>query len=263
MIRLNSWSNSINSFSFYYGVLIICGIAIFLIEQVRWDLFLRTRLQWMTVPVSQMIARGVELTTHPAYSLSVYFSDATELDRLRTQHAQDLVTIAELEYLKEENEILKRMLQGESNTHQSKMIAAPITSYAYPAIGIGSSAGVREGQVVVAHQTLLGKITEVESDQSRVQLLFNLDSQPILAETTSGVQGLIKGTGKKVMLTEVLPDSQLTIGDKVITSGQPGIKQGLLVGVIVAVTPPSSTPTQMAEIDQLVSFYTTPLVEVR
>ncbi len=262
-MRIDSWSNSTNTPSFTLGVLVICGIAIFLVEQVRWDLFLRERLGWMTVPVSKRVVQGVELVTHPAYSLSSYFSAATELDRLRVQHAQDLATIAELERLKAENEILKQMVEGEGSTQQAKIIAAPITSYAYPAIGAGLSEGVSEGQVIVTNETLLGRITQVESDQSRVQLLFNLDSQPILAETASGAQGLIKGTGKKVIFTEVLPDNKLTVGERVTTSGQPGIKPGLLVGVIASISPPSSVPTQVAEIDQLVSFYTTPLIEVR
>jgi len=137
-----------------------------------------------------------------------------------------------------------------------------VVSLAYPAVAAGSQSGVRQGEMVTFQNTLLGVITQVSEHQSRVALLTRKDSVPILAKTSSGMQGIVTGNGKQVILTEVPHGIELNKDERVVTVGQEGIRRDVLIGVIGAVITRPSAPTQTAIVQQQVSFFDAPAVEI-
>ncbi len=95
-------------------------------------------------------------------------------------------------------------------------------------------------------------------------LLSKLNDTYILAETETGVKGIVKGNGREILLTEVKNDQSLEVGQLVFTSSQLGIEKGLLIGRIARVMDENQAlAIKTAVVEQLVNFYEASLVEVK
>lgn len=237
-------------------------LVIFLLGRVGWSGVVIQNLQTTLAPVSEVVASSILLIERPFYSFNHMYSSAAELSIVKEKYAASLAELGELERLKVENQQLRQMIENRHLSLSERVIATPVASYAYPAVAAGLNQGVRAGGLVMVADTLLGRITSTELEESRVQLLSSQDAQPVLAQTQAGVQGLVKGNGRAVLLTQLPPDITLTAGERVVTLGQPGIKPGVFIGVIAADQVQGTAATKTVVLDQLVSFYTTPLVEI-
>ncbi len=109
---------------------------------------------------------------------------------------------------------------------------------------------------------LVGLIKETSNYQSTVNLLFQNSTTPILVETESGVEGLMIGNGKNILLTEIPKEANIEVGEKVMTLGQEQIKPQLFVGQIQQIIDRPSSPIKEAIISQETSFYEASIVEV-
>ena len=261
-MRTSSWRGALHSRSSEIGLLIIFALAIFLVEQVRWDTILRNQVSWLVNPLSEAASTGVNFISQPIRLTETMFSSTGQVEELKQQQAVLLAEIVELEKLRKENEQLKQLIGQAGESREQLTIAAPILSYAYPAVGVGHEDGVIEGQLVMINDNLVGIVTKVEEHQSRISLLSDVNSQPILVQTDSGARGLLQGTGNKLIISQVMPDAQLLTGEKVITVGQPGIAAGIFVGLVGEKDQSLTQPTQQAEVEQQVSFYSSPLVTI-
>ncbi len=182
---------------------------------------------------------------------------------LEYRYAEASALLSQLDQVQAENQALREMLNASDVTLQKRVITVPIVSYGRPLIAGGSHEGVQSGQMVLVAQTLVGVVTTVFDDQAEIGLLSQETTQPVLAHTESGVQGLIVGDGKRVLLTELPIDAPVTIGERVVTDGQAGISRDILVGRVATVANSPSAATKVAVVEQLVSFYETSLLEVR
>lgn len=187
---------------------------------------------------------------------------AQRIQDLELRLAAASASLAELETLRRENEELRFLLSNTDRPMGRTIITAPIIAFARPAIAVGSQAGVQVGAVVLSRNTLLGQVSAVTAYESQVVLLSEQDSQPVLAKTESGVEGLIIGDGRKIVLSQVAKESVLTVGERVVTLGQPQIEQNLPIGRIIAVINDPVSSVQSAIIEPFASFFETPIVEV-
>jgi cell shape-determining protein MreC len=188
---------------------------------------------------------------------------AEKIQDLELRLAGATVSLAELETLRKENEELRFLLENTDRTDERSVIASPIVAFSRPALAVGTARGVQIGAVVLSRNILLGQVTEVSEYESRVVLLSETASQPVLAKTSSGVAGIIVGDGRRVMLTEVSKEQTLAVGDSVMTVGQPQIEQNLLIGRVARVFNEPVASAQSAIIQQPTTFFETPVVEVR
>lgn len=190
-------------------------------------------------------------------------TSAEEVQNLRRSYSQALAQLSELEAVKKENETLRAMIEKETKPIEKKILAAPIISYSLTAIAKGVDDGVGEGALIYVNDTLVGRVTAVEKIQSQVTLFTHPESLKILVKTQNNVQGLLVGTGKKLEVTQLPTQAVVGTGDRVTTVGQPGIPPDQLVGVVTGVSQAQTAPTQTAVLDELNSFYSASLVEVR
>lgn len=223
----------------------------------------RQILSYPLLPVQRI---GVDVTTH-AFSPVEQWQTASQAQRrvqlLSQQLAELTSALEEMDQLKAENRMLRELLNASNSAEEKRTLAVPITAFGKPAIGIGKLQGVTEGNLLFINQVLIGRVTKVEAKQALVELLSSGNSQPILARTESGVEGLVKGDDRRVNLTEVPRNQQLQVGERVVTVGQLGIPAGLLIGQISSIESIGTSPAQTAVVDQLVSFFTERQVEVR
>lgn len=238
-------------------------LVIFLLQRVGWSTLIHQKVELVSTPVASFFAASINFVEQPLFSFNTMFSSAKELADLKVQHAQTLAALAKMEQVEAENSQLRAMIENKHLAFEERTITSPILSYAYPAVAAGETQGVREGELVIIADTMVGRVVSVQSSQSRILLLNSVDAQPVLAQTESGYQGLLKGTGKGVVLTQLPPDAKLTVGERLVTVGQEGVRAGVFLGVIASENDPKTSPTKSVPVDQLVSFYSTALVELR
>ncbi len=238
-------------------------LVIFLMERVGWAEFFKKNTIAVLQPfqfLSMQLVKGAEL---PFQIMELQKTKAEELATLKRSHAETLAKLSELEGVQKENVALHELINIQGPVVKKKVLAVPIISYSLTAIARGSNSGIQNGALVFVADTLVGRVTTVEENQAFVTLFSDPESLPILVQTEAGIQGVLIGTGKQLKLTQLPTQTEIKKGDRVMTVGQPGIPQGLFVGIISAVESTPTAPMQTAIIDQLNSFYTSSLVEIR
>jgi rod shape-determining protein MreC len=243
------------------GLILIVGLA--LTEFVGLNQPGQRVVQRLMHPV-QLVARQVtqSIVAPLRYGWSLQKTQRRILD-LEQRYAESSAQLGEMDSLKSENEALRGMLQATDTRLEKRVITTPILSYGHPLVAGGSQDGVQTGQLVLVSQTLVGMVTDVSETQSQVHLLFQEQTQSVVAKTESGVQGLVKGDGKRVLLTEIPVEAEVKVGDRVITSGQAGIPGDIFIGRVASVQAEPQASAQTAVIEQIVSFYHTQVVEIR
>lgn len=182
---------------------------------------------------------------------------------LEQKYAQALSQIGELAVLRQENQDLKKMITNNAQQQAIKTVTIPIISYGKPLIAAGSDQGLVPGMMVLNTNTLLGVVGDVSYHQSAVTLLTQESAPRILVRTESGVTGIVKGDGQRVLLTEIPVEKTIAVGERVMTKGQAGIMPNVLIGVVSEVKNQPTAAVQTIVIDQIISFYETTLIEIK
>ncbi len=187
-----------------------------------------------------------------------------KLEDLQYRYSEAAAQAIRVKELEKENQELHKILENSDRTYSQVVIAAPVISFAQSFVATGSQSGIKSGSAVLYKGTLLGLIDEVEERQASVILLSQMFDRSLLAETNTGIKGLVKGNGREVILTEIANDANLEVGQLVFTSAQIGLENGLLIGrvsKINSVNPALATKT--ATIEQMINFYEVNLVEIK
>ena len=163
----------------------------------------------------------------------------------------------ELRLLKQENFLLKQALNQRNQLQDKRVLSHP-----YQLIAADESSPLTIGSMVSSNGVLLGTIAQASAYAGRVRLLRETTTQPILVVSDSGVQGLIRGDGKNILMTEVPHKLNLAIGEKLMTVGQIEIAPGLLIGFIEKIVGDPSDPSQTALVKQPVEFRELETVEI-
>lgn len=244
-----------------FATIIFFGV---LFEFVGWFNGIRAIGQKYSVPFSKSNAQLIALIAKPYDYLLFSFSKSKYMKELEVKYAQALSKLNELDALRAENTELKQLLGANDRTIGKKTIlGAPIVSLALPAIGVGSADGVQEKDMVLISGVLVGTVEEVTEYQSKISLLTSRRKNRILVRTESGVEGVIDGDGRNVLLTHIPRSVTVSEGERVVTVGQEGIERNMLIGTIQRSETNPSDATQTFVVSQIVSFYTAVLVEVQ
>ncbi len=105
-------------------------------------------------------------------------------------------------------------------------------------IGAGRAHGIRRNQAAINGEGLIGRVAEAGERSARILLLTDLNSRiPVLIEST-GDRGILVGdNGPRPRLQYLPPNSPISPGDLVMTSGHGGVfPMGLPVGIVAEVS---------------------------
>ena len=101
-------------------------------------------------------------------------------------------------------------------------------------IDSGKNRDIREGQIIAGNRGVIGRVSEVFEDKSRILLLTDSSSRiPIIASRARN-RGILAGNNSGLMEILYLPKNhQINIGDKIFTSSDgDAVPPGLLIGVV-------------------------------
>lgn len=206
----------------------------------------------------------LQIIANPFKRVTLLWKLTSRLEDLQYRYSEASANLIKINSLEQENQELRKLLENSDRSYRQVVITAPVVSFAQSFIAAGEQSGIKTGSAVLYKDTLLGLVDQVEDRQSSVLLLSKLTDFYILAETETGVKGIVKGNGREVLLTEIKNDDQIEIGQLVFTSSQLGIEKGLLIGRVAHVlTDNQALAVKTAIIEQLVNFYDTSLVEVK
>ena len=135
-----------------------------------------------------------------------------------------------LEFLTNENQSLKKVLNAENISNVSNLVLSKVlvdrNSPFLKSILInkGSRAGIKKGMPVTQNEYLIGRIVETNYLSSRVLLLGDLNSRIPVTLGTDGAQAILSGTGSHHTRLEYLPEGyEIEAGISVFASGKDGV----------------------------------------
>jgi len=164
---------------------------------------------------------------------------------------------ASLTELKKENETLREALQiGLQKDFQlvfAEVIGKDIDQESI-LINQGAGDGLSLGMPVVTEQKiLLGRITEVFENFSRVALISNKKSSCDVEISDTDAAGVVRGLGNSKIELDLVPQNKdLQVNDLVVSSSLGGIyPAGLLIGTVNKVSRNDVSPFYQAEVAPL------------
>jgi rod shape-determining protein MreC len=160
------------------------------------------------------------------------FNAKAENRKLRAENALLLRQVAQLRGADEENVILHHELRyAESPKFPAgytevgaRVLTSPSTLDQSVTISAGRSDGIALDDVVVTNQGLVGTITKVTSDESRVTLITDPSSAVgAVDEKSLAAVGLARGTGSASLIFDrVGKDKKVGFGDEIVSAGSLG-----------------------------------------
>ena len=188
-----------------------------------------------------------------------------ELDELELENQELLSQVILLKSFERENRALRQALRIELQKDFELVLSQIISkdiSQDFILIDKGARDDILQGMpVITEHKVLVGRISEIYEDFSKVMLVFHKESSfdvkvSTYDEFTEGEQeedisGVVKGQGSSKVLLDFVPrEENLSQGDIVVTSVLGGVfPEGLLVGKIKEVRKNDVDPFQQAEIE--------------
>lgn len=219
--------------------------------------------QKLTQPILQLNVKLAASIYQTASNVRTWQNSARRVQDLELKLAYTSAQLGQIEQLQQENKKLRELLNSTDRDLNQVVLTSPILSLAQPAVSLPRDVAVTPGLAVLVENTLVGVVKEVINNVGYVSLLWQQDTPFVLAQSSTGVQGLLKGDGRRVLLTEVPVEDELEVGQRVITSGQEGIEAGIYIGEIRSIKSGASSAVKTAVLEQYVSFHESSLVEIK
>ncbi len=150
-------------------------------------------------------------------------------------------------------QIVARVI-GEESTNFSETIL----------IDLGQVHGIRTGMPVVTDQGLVGRISEVTENTSKVLLLNDVGSSASALLAESRLNGIVHGSTSGDLIMDFIPQGPtFSVGEAVLSSGLGGqFPRGLAIGVIESIDSQPNAVFQTARVRPAVDFGSLELVMV-
>jgi rod shape-determining protein MreC len=116
---------------------------------------------------------------------------------------------------------------------------------------VGNADNVSKGNAVMSGRGLIGRVTEVGERSARVLLITDLNSRiPVVVQNTR-THAILAGKNTGLLRLERLPiDSSLTVGQRIVTSGDGGqLPPDIPIGTVVEVGPGGVVVQPLADIE--------------
>lgn len=113
----------------------------------------------------------------------------------------------------------------------------------------GSSDGIKSGMAVVNEKGLIGVVSSVNKNISKINLLSNVDN---LSVNINGYYGRLDYVDGKLVIKDISREAQINLNDEVYTSTLGNIKEKIYVGKVINVK--NDVIEKMIIVESLVDF---------
>ena len=179
----------------------------------------------LLVPIQRVLA-DVGVTSNR------FVQAITEIQRLRTEDAAlradvDRLTLENVQLREAAFAAQQAAKLGEvAKTLKYETVAAPVIArdpsniLATIVLGAGSDSGIKVGHVVVSEQGLVGRVSEVGTNYSKVLLITDPSSTLSALVEGSRATGIVRGQyGDLLIMDWILQTEKVNVGDVVVSAG--------------------------------------------
>ncbi|MDG6883454.1 rod shape-determining protein MreC [Clostridium perfringens] len=197
----------------------------------------------------QKVVYTISDKVHDVFDFFYNFSDVkNENNDLKKKNLELENQLVEYNELKRQNDVLRGIVDFSKENNQYKYIGTNIIGKSGNSfvedytIDKGSSEGIKKDYIVISPQGLVGVVTEVHSNWSKIQTLLNENvavAATIEGDSNSG-DGIVKGyrNGSEIQaeITNLPMNSTIKEGETVVTSGLGGYyPKGIRIGEVTSV----------------------------
>jgi rod shape-determining protein MreC len=225
-----------------------------------------------TLPVERLRTATMDIASPVLTAVSTPFTSLVDnidsITSLRDLKAQNIRLEAENEKLQTWYEAALKMQAENQSLHELLNVKADpaltfVTARVISDAGgsfvksvllpVGERDKIQKGNAVMSGHGLVGRVMEVGQSSSRVLLVTDLNSHiPVVLQGTR-TKAILAGKNQDLMKLERLPpDSGMTLGTRVVTSGDGGqLPPDLPIGTIVSVGADGVWVKPLSDIDRL------------
>lgn len=242
---------------------IIIGILSFTLKS---NTYFSNTLSFIVVPVQTVFTKISDWTTLQINQIENknYLKENNE--ELFLENEKLKAEVNRLKQLEDENLTLSDLLETEQRYPQFEMITSNIiasdSNYWYETFFIdkGKNDGIKLNMVVLANGGLVGRITEVGSNYSKVTTILDEVNSVSIKSLRTNDLGILSGDpsliGDNLALIEYLDlNSNLVVGDEIVTSHLSDIyPSNIVIGTISNVYVNEDNVTKSAIVEPIVDF---------
>lgn len=225
-----------------------------------------------TLPVERMrastmdfLAPVLSVASAPLTTLADKIESLTPLHDLKAENIRLTEENAKLQQwyekalkLQAENQSLRELLNVKADPSLSFVTARVISDAGGSFVKsvllpVGGHDNVHKGNAVLSGHGLVGRVTEAGDGSARVLLVTDLNSRiPVILQNTR-TKAILAGKNQDLMKLERLPpDSGMTVGTRVVTSGDGGmLPPDLPIGTIVSIDADGVWVKALTDIEKL------------
>lgn len=229
-----------------FAFLLLVGLAFALMILGRSNLALVERLRSEVtdaiVPILDIAARPIDSVGDAVNSVEELVFLREENERLRADNDRLLDWRSAALHLEGENERLRDMLNlvpDPSIRYVSGRVVGDTggTFVRSVLVNAGNANGVVKGQAVITGEGLVGRVAEVGERSSRILLITDINSRvPVIVGQLRDRAVLGGDNRDQPRLMYLAPTVQVSVGDRVMTSGHAGVfPPGIPIGVVTKV----------------------------
>lgn len=214
---------------------------------------------------TDVVSPLIDVLVIPARAIAGTYSYFREIKQvykdnknLRDENRRLMMISGRARALEIENNLLAKLLNytppPEATYITARVIAEEGDAFSHSLIAYtGLSDKVKKGQVVLSDNSVIGRIEQVGKMYSKIILITDINSKiPVMVERTR-VRGILSGDNTSVPKMIFIPlEAELTIGDRVVTSGVAGVfPPGLPIGRISSVEKNNVKIKTLTSLDKL------------
>ena len=224
---------------------------------------IRDTVSYVVSPVQYVLQRMAQPVIHVAGGVSHLLSQQKGNDQLRDENSRLRNQIVLLQEAQIENETLRRQLNFKSAVPNYRLLSAevigrdPSNLLQYLIIDRGAADEVEEGMPVIIDQGLVGRISEVSTNSSKVMLITDASSSVGAIIQRTRATGMVQGyPGHELIMRYIPQGDTVAPGDLVLTSGLGGnFPKRLVIGQVASVTQKDVEIFQEARLVPLVNLH--------
>lgn len=196
-----------------------------------------------------VVATVVDVLVFPAKLCSKAYDFFYEIGTVKKRNTELEAENKKLKLLKDkyealevENKLLTDLLNfatlPDTQYVSAKVVAEESDAFAQSVVAYVGKHDVKKGDVVLSDKGVVGRIDAVKSSYAKIITLADINSKvPVMIEKNR-VRGILSGNNTPFpKLTFVPLDAEISVGDKIVTSGVSGVfPAGLPVGQVVSVS---------------------------
>ena len=238
-IRLSQFRLFIRKF--LIAILFVSALALMMLSKA--DSLVLEKTTTAVTMVFNPVIRIIQMPAQFVYGVYEKIKDIglvySENKKLKKENIELMLIKNQLRTLKMENRLLARMLNytppPEATFVTAKIVAEEGDGFSHSLIAyIGDADQVKEGQVVLGAESVVGRVETVAGKYARILLFTDINSKiPVLVERNRE-RGILSGDNTTVpKLQYTALDADIVPGDMLVTSGVAGIfPAGLQVGIV-------------------------------